>query len=499
MAAERDVERAAEERQGAALALDRGIERVAGEARRRADVHRPAGADGPVVEREREDEVLLGRPRVGRGHGVEVERPGGGVDDGGARHAHRVDVATGQVRERDGRSQRPLPYDRAAGGVEGVYEVLLGGGDDDVLAAGPTLEEERLRVDGARERAGVEAGVAVEAGGRRLRQRRVHVQAVAPRTVVVVEHREAPAGSTIGSPIDSAVDSTIDSAIDSPIGSAVDSASGGGARACAGTEREQHESPWHHAMPHGLPRARPGSRASLRPRSALRPTYLVSPGPADASPAARLTSSHPSSRRDVSEQPSTAPPSGVEMVAPSEYLACPQVDGERVHAPCDVDPEVGARLLAHHDAGPDARRRASRTGRGSRTVRCSVPKLTAGRVKVSALAKTAPAEQPVVGDPESPLDLGVDLGGTAEAPLDVAAPGRPGRVPGDRGQGQVGLDAARDAARKHPEGEHVPGHGVREPQVRAEVDRRPSCFPGCSPARWGSLRGRAGCRSPGTR
>ena len=80
-----------------------------------------------------------------------------------------------------------------------------------------------------------------------------------------------------------------------------------------------------------------------------------------------------------------------------------------------------------------------------------------------------PAEQPVVGDPEAPLHLAVELLGAAPAPLDVAAPGPVLLVPADGREREVRGRAGGDAPVVEPEPQHVARHVVGEGSVGAEL------------------------------
>src|SRR6185295_16574113 len=90
---------------------------------------------------------------------------------------------------RHGAPEVLAPHGGAGGAVEGVDVVRLGGDDHQVLAAGASVDEQGLRVDGAHDAGRGEGGVLVEGPDRRLGEGRLDVDAVSARVLVVHHHR----------------------------------------------------------------------------------------------------------------------------------------------------------------------------------------------------------------------------------------------------------------------------------------------------------------------
>jgi len=143
-------------------------------------------ADRAVVDREPEDEVTLGGAAIGGGHGVEEERARREVDHRRAGDPERIDVPAGQGSERDRCTDLLLPDLGAGRRVERVHPVALGRDQDEVLAGGVAVEVEGLGV-GRSLGDGGEPRVAVHRRSDLVRERGLHVDAVAGRAPVVLE------------------------------------------------------------------------------------------------------------------------------------------------------------------------------------------------------------------------------------------------------------------------------------------------------------------------
>ena len=182
-----DIENAVEQKQRRALVLHRGVEcQLPGFGRRR-HVQRPACAGASIIEREREDQVLLGLATVGGGHGIDEHRLRGGIDGRGSGDAQRVDVSAGQGRLLNVLAQLLLPNHRTARGIECVDLVLLGGHQHQIFATRSTVDIEGLRV-GRPHRGRLERGVHVKLGRIRFGECGVDVHSVARRVLVVLQH-----------------------------------------------------------------------------------------------------------------------------------------------------------------------------------------------------------------------------------------------------------------------------------------------------------------------
>src|SRR5204863_1349242 len=122
MPAERDVERAVENDQCAALVLVARVETLTLGLERLRHVDGPARQDRAVLERESENLVT----RAGRAlrHGVDIERLALRIDHRRARDPERVDIAAPERRSRDRLAERALPDLRAVTGIERVHLVV---------------------------------------------------------------------------------------------------------------------------------------------------------------------------------------------------------------------------------------------------------------------------------------------------------------------------------------------------------------------------------------
>ena len=181
-----DVESPVQQEQSGALVLNCGVECKRTSFDRR-HVERPPGAGRSIIERHREDEVLLGRTAVRRCHRVHEHRSRSSVDDRRSGDPERVDVAARQRRRGNIVAELLLPDDRAAGRIERVDLVLFGGDEHEIFATASAIHEEGLRV-GRTHGGRFERGVHVQLRGRYFGERRIDVDAVARRALVMHEN-----------------------------------------------------------------------------------------------------------------------------------------------------------------------------------------------------------------------------------------------------------------------------------------------------------------------
>src|SRR5580765_2842840 len=104
---------AACECQCATLPLYSRVEHVRAKSHRRIQIDRPARVCCPGIHVQCENQMLLRRSTVWRGHGIEEERPRREVNDWRTCDSHRVDIPTGKIHSRHGLPDMSLPQNAA--------------------------------------------------------------------------------------------------------------------------------------------------------------------------------------------------------------------------------------------------------------------------------------------------------------------------------------------------------------------------------------------------
>ncbi len=183
--AERHVERAVEDDQGAALVLVARMKAIGFRVERIRDVDRPAGQRRAVLERQREDPVA--RTGRARNHGVEIDGGAPFVDRRRAGDPQRIDVPAPERGSRNRFAERSLPDLLSGRCIERMDAVGFRHHQQHAVARAGSAPIERLRIHLSRD-PGLKCLVQMQRAGALPGQSRHDEIAAAVRMTVIAEH-----------------------------------------------------------------------------------------------------------------------------------------------------------------------------------------------------------------------------------------------------------------------------------------------------------------------